>query len=847
MPLAVLAFAVFSTGVAFPGPKKFDFYSEGPYRSDIPRVEAELGYEPGTRITTFRDQERYVNLVASRAKDRIKEFPYGKSVQGRPLRIFAISSPKNLARLDSIRKAHLDIAEGKSVDTANLPAIVWINQCIHGNEPASFESGMYFFYNLAASTGKRISSTLDNAVVIFNPVYNPDGHERFAVFNNAIQTAPGNQPGFELQEPSIIHGRTNAYRFDMNRDRVSFSQDETRQEFAEFLRWRPQIYIDQHGQVGTYFFPPEPMSVNQNVDRERNYKWTDVIGRAIAGDFDKNGFQYFVKDTYDLYFPGYVDSSTTLSGAVGMTHETDGGKYLAEEGPDGYVLTLRRGIEKHFVSALAVVSATATNRKAIVDSCLAFKKKVVSGEAAGNFQRVVITSEDPRPLKRLQTQLGFAGIKSGFAAQAFSAEDANNYLTGKREKASFPKGSLVVDIAQSQGAFAKALLEPGQNFEKEFIEAQVGKKKTAPEGETYPGPDSIEFYDLTGWALPYAYNLKAWWVESAPSIATVAIDATAWKAPASSSVGYAMRYSDQEDALGALAILSADVRGAVATKPMVLKDGTYPAGTFLFLADRNNEGYEEKLFEIAKKRNLPLTPLVSSYPEVERYGPGSDSVTRLRKPKIGVVFGDGTSLGDVSGIWYAMERVFKLPYTAMSVGQLNRDLSEFTAIVIPSGASASSPRLKEWVSAGGTLILLEGFANSGYSNLEKISGEPQELPGALFHAQLDPRSALSYGYGTAKPGEKLEISVPVYGDTFYKIRKQGGSVVTFGGEKTTKLLTGWAWPDDTEKNLANTTWLQDVPTGRGHAFLFTQNPTDRALWPGLHKLLLNAILFGPTM
>ena len=64
-------------------------------------------------------------------------------------------------------------------------------------------------------------------------------------------------------------------------------------------------------------------------------------------------------------------------------------------------------------------------------------------------------------------------------------------------------------------------------------------------------------------------------------------------------------------------------------------------------------------------------------------------------------------------------------------------------------------------------------------------------------------------------------------------------------EKATKLLSGWSWPEDSEKALNGSVWLQDTPVGRGHAILFIYDPTARAMWPGLNKLLLNAMLIGP--
>jgi len=846
MSLPMLAFVL-----ALQAPKPIDLNTDGPYDAAVPRPERVLGYELGSRITTFRDQEMVVQGIANAARARVRAFEYGKSVQGRPLRILAFSSPRNIERLEAIRKAHLEIAEGRDPGLENLPAIVWINQTIHGNEPASFESGMALMYTLAASRSAKVQKWLDDSVIIVNPVYNPDGHERFAVYYNSISRNSGEPGSFELQEPSVIHGRSNQYRFDMNRDRVAFSQAETRQEFAEFLRWRPQIYVDQHGQANTYFFPPEPMSINQNVDRARNYKWTDIVGRNIGRRFDERGFQYYIGDVFDLYFPGYLDSSTTLSGAIGMTHETDGGKYLAQNREDGSILTLRRGVEKHFVSAMAVIEASAANRKALLESCLAFKRKVVSGEAAGKFQRVVLVSDDPRPLVRLQQQIARAGIKSSFATAKFSQPDANDYWSDRRGVQEFPAGSLVVDMAQSQGAFAKALFEPGQNFEKEFIDQQLAKLKSAPEGEDYPGPESPEFYDLTGWSLPYAHNLKAWWCESRPAISVADALPPAPKRPeAPSTIGYAIPYRDQDDILAVFDALAAGVRGTAIRNAMTVGGRDYPAGTFVFVADRNEEGYESKLRAAANRRGAEVVPLTSSYPDRERYGPGSESIKLLRKPKIGIVFGNQANLAQVGSLWWTFDHAFQLPFTALSSTALNGDLSAYTAIIVPQGAGVTlTPKLREWVSGGGTIVATEGLnwalGNNGFTTLRAKDGDFNYIPGTLFRAELDPRSFLSYGYERPKEG-KIPLAVPYAGDEYLEVRKEGGSFVAFADDDKPKLLSGWAWPDQTEKALRGTVWLQDVPVGSGHAILFTWNPTDRAMWPGLHKLLLNAILFGPS-
>jgi hypothetical protein len=64
-------------------------------------------------------------------------------------------------------------------------------------------------------------------------------------------------------------------------------------------------------------------------------------------------------------------------------------------------------------------------------------------------------------------------------------------------------------------------------------------------------------------------------------------------------------------------------------------------------------------------------------------------------------------------------------------------------------------------------------------------------------------------------------------------------------EKARKLLSGWEW-DTTEADLAGTAWLIDAPAGQGRAVLFPYDPTFRAQWPGLYKMLLNAMIIGPS-
>lgn len=822
-----------------------------PFDSSIPKPESILGYPLGSRITTYRDQERVVETMTAAAKGQFLKIQYGKSGLGLPLRVFIISSPKNIARWEQIRKLNEDVALGKAKPTAELPAIVWINECIHGNEPASFESSMALIYNLLAGkgTGKMNSAKawLENTVVVVNPSYNPDGHERFAVYYNSIARGSAEGNAYEKGEPSVVHGRTNQFRFDMNRDRIAFSQDETKQEVALFNKIRPHVYVDQHGQVENYFMPPNPMAINANVDRDRVNNWTDIFGRSIAGDFDKTGWSYFVRTEYDLYYPGFLDSHTTLCGAIGMTHETDGGKYINKLRADGSEVSLREGLAKHLTSALAVIRASSEKHTELVASFAKFKESATSGSAAGKFQRVVIAGDPQRSLKRLKDQLSRAGISSSFTTEPYK-QKAHDFWSPAFSEVEFPAGSLVVDMNQENALMAKSLLEPETQFEDAFIKEQLGKKKAAPEGETYPGPEGSEFYELTGWALPYAHNLKAWWCEDRPSIKTTDTMLEVMGKPDLSKdvPAYVLPYNDRNDILAAHDLLALNVRVMVTGRDMKVGGKDLKAGAFLIFRTRNEDDLLDKIREVSFARRVQFQPLTTSYPDAgTRFGPGNYNMSALARPSVGVFFGSGANMAQVSGIWFTLEREYKVPFIAVDSNN-SGDLSQFTVLVAPAGAGVvNSSKVKDWIRAGGILVVLgdnSAVGSSSLVNLTATSESTRSLPGALFRASIDKRSLLSSGYASDTNG-KCEISVPLDGSTFFKSRKEGGSIVKLSAdEKATRLLTGWTWGEETEKAVKDAVFLQDEPLGQGHVIWFATDPTDRAMWPGLDRLLLNALV-----
>src|SRR6266700_3810363 len=313
--------------------------------------------------------QHYLDTLVATAPDRVRIETWGKTDEGRPLRALVISDPANIARLDQIRADMSALADPRATTPAQAaaiaardPAVVIFQYSIHGDEPAGFEAALQVAYQLLASDEPATTTILKNVVLVLNPSANPDGHERFAAWYNSVAVGADDPAALEHNEPWGITGRYNHSRFDMNRDLVAQSQDEVRAMMDGALRWHPQVYADHHSTTPTFFFPPPAPPVNQNLPPQTT-KWLEIFGRGNAAAFDTFGWQYYVRDVFDLYYAGYWDSWPSLQGASGMTFETDGGPAYNTRRDDGTITTFRDGIAHHFVASLATLATTAANRE----------------------------------------------------------------------------------------------------------------------------------------------------------------------------------------------------------------------------------------------------------------------------------------------------------------------------------------------------------------------------------------------------------------------------------------------------------------------------------------------------
>jgi hypothetical protein len=747
--------------------RNFSFYSRGPYRAAVPRPETILGYNVGDLNTQFALQERVLLAIAGAARDRVRVEEIGWTNERRAMRLYIVSSPENIARIDAIRADLARLADPRGLGAgdrdaliARTPAVVWINESVHGNEAPGFETAMQTLYQLAASDEPATVEALRNVVVVLNPSTNPDGHERFAVWYNAIHVGAPEPFALEHQEPWSIQGRFNHYRFDMNRDVMTTTQREAQALVRNMLRWPPMVAIDQHGQTSNYFFPPTASPMNENLRAGGSFqRWMEIYGRGNAAAFDRYGWMYYSRDIFDFFGPFYWDSWPSLTGAIGMTYETDcgGWKGVLWRRDDGSLCSFRDGIAKHYVSALATIETTGAHRAERVRDWAAFREAAVNEGRTGRMRRVVfLPGRDPGRAADLAATLLRSGVEVRRATDAFSSARAHAYANDAVGARRFETGAYVVDLAQPHGRAARSVLEPAPAMDTAFARSQIEKQLRNARRGGNVSREGYEFYDVTAWSLPVAFGVEAYWTEDAAPVsgplltlpaAPVVLAANSSNTGPATPQGTLPRYVSIEalpvavpsGVVGARPARSAYVftaerngasrlayhllaegyRIAAASQPIDAGGRQWPRGTYVVRTARNDSSLHRRIDQLARESGVEVTGITTAFTESGgQHGIGGEAVYDLRPPRVALVGDQGVSQTGYGAVWWSLEHRYGVRFTPVSTQWLaSGDLSQFNVIIIPDASSGTlnrilgtdgATRIRSWAQTGGTLITMGG-------------------------------------------------------------------------------------------------------------------------------------------
>ncbi len=165
------------------------------------------------KTASYDEVVRYCKLLSKSSKCTQFSF-FGKSPQGRGLPLLIVKTPNpNKTKKDK--------------------PYVLIQACIHAGEPDGKEAGLMLIRDII--TNKTLQHLIEKLNILFIPIFNVDGHERFGPFNRINQNGP-DSTGW----------RTTAQNYNLNRDFMKADAPETQSWLKLFNRYKPVMVIDCH-------------------------------------------------------------------------------------------------------------------------------------------------------------------------------------------------------------------------------------------------------------------------------------------------------------------------------------------------------------------------------------------------------------------------------------------------------------------------------------------------------------------------------------------------------------------------------------------------------------------------
>ncbi|MVW58760.1 peptidase M14 [Massilia sp. NEAU-DD11] len=214
---------------------------------------------------------------------QVKCFQFGTTPEGRPMLALAVNA-RGVFTPEAARKA-------------NLP-VTLIQGGIHAGEIDGKDAGFLALREIL--DGKLAAGVLDRQVLLFVPVFNVDGHERFAKWNRP------NQRG-----PVEMGWRTTAQNTNLNRDYVKADAPEMQAMLALVNAWDPLTYVDLHVTDGAMFQHDVSIQVEPVYSGDPEFR---EIGRAlranVIADISKQG------SMPQSYYMSFKETDDPASGFV---------------------------------------------------------------------------------------------------------------------------------------------------------------------------------------------------------------------------------------------------------------------------------------------------------------------------------------------------------------------------------------------------------------------------------------------------------------------------------------------------------------------------------------------------
>lgn len=173
----------------------------------------------------YDEVERLCAAFAKAYPSNVRCFTFGQTPEGRPMLAMAVGESRFLS---------------PSSKNAHERPVVLFQGGIHAGEIDGKDAGFWLLRDIL--NGKVLPEVLKKVTLVFVPVFNADGHERFGAFGRPNQVGP-----------KEMGWRVTAQNFNLNRDYLKVDAPETRAMIRLLRAWDPMLYVDLHVTDGAKF------------------------------------------------------------------------------------------------------------------------------------------------------------------------------------------------------------------------------------------------------------------------------------------------------------------------------------------------------------------------------------------------------------------------------------------------------------------------------------------------------------------------------------------------------------------------------------------------------------------
>ena len=185
-----------------------------------------LAEQSGFRKTgRYEEVQRLCAAFAREFRDAVRCFEFGQTPEGRPMLALAATRTGALTPQQAHKQA--------------VPVML-MQGGIHAGEIDGKDAGFLALRQMLEN--EAAPGALQSFVLVFVPVYNIDGHERFGRWNRPNQVGP-----------EEMGWRVTAQNYNLNRDYVKADAPETQAMLRLLTAWDPVLYVDLHVTDGAEF------------------------------------------------------------------------------------------------------------------------------------------------------------------------------------------------------------------------------------------------------------------------------------------------------------------------------------------------------------------------------------------------------------------------------------------------------------------------------------------------------------------------------------------------------------------------------------------------------------------